>query len=123
MNNARYQFVLVCTGSSVENLWSPLCSVTPNHTQQLTQILAKQINNDINHDTKKMFANFDSDLSDGLGNNWTEDEPELRMESESAAMRIMMEVLCKILNKGIEQNTKLYMQNAEMMEVNQDQCR
>jgi len=69
---------------------------------------------------------MDGALSEGLGENKTDvlganaSEPEPTIESEIASMGKIMEEQCEILNNAIQQNTPLYVQNAEPMEANQE---
>jgi hypothetical protein len=60
---------MATTRSRTENLRSPLGSVTPILTGQLSVFQEEEIYDESDHNDKENTADRDDDLTDGLGNN------------------------------------------------------
>jgi hypothetical protein len=112
--------------SSTENRRSSLGRVTPILTQAACVLPEDESHDKDDHDDDENTADMEDALSDGLGDNLSDvlgdnpSEPEPTTQSEIASMRKMMEEQRELLNNVIQQNTQLCVQNAVLMEANQE---
>ena len=112
--------------SSTENLGLPLGRVTPILTRGASVPPEDEIHDEDDHNNEENTADMEDVMSDGVGDNLSDvlrddpREPEPTTQSENTSMRKMMEEQREILNNAIQQNTQLCVQNAELMEANQE---
>jgi len=86
---SRDQLRLASTGSSTENLRSPLGRVTPILTRRVSVLQEDEIYDESDRHNEDITADREDDLSECLGGNPSAPEP--TMQSEIATMRKMRE--------------------------------
>jgi len=117
------QLGLASICSRTENLWWHLGRVTPIITQGATVLPEAEIHNKDDHADEEITANMEDTLSDGLGDNFSDvlannpSKSEPTTHSAISSMRKMMDNQREMLNNAIQQNTRLCMYNAKLMEA------
>ena len=126
---ARGQVRLPSIRPSTENLGSPLGQVTPILPHGASVLPEEEIHDEDDQDDEENPADMEDASNKGLGDNLSDvlgdnpSKPEPTTQSEIATMRKMMDKQRVMLNNAIQQNTQLCVQNAELMEGNQEYCR
>jgi len=123
---ARGQLRLASIHSSTENLRSSLGRVPSIPTRRASVLPEDEIDDEDDDDDKENIADMEDALSDALGDNLSDvlgenpSELEPTTQSEITPMRKMMEEQREMLINAIQRNTQLCVQNAELMEANQE---
>jgi hypothetical protein len=114
---------------STENLRLPLDQVSPILTRGASIVLVDEIHAEYDHDNEENTANIEHVLTDGVGYNLNDvlgdnhGEAEPTTHSDITSMGKMMDEQQEMFNNAIQQNTRLFVKNPELLEANWEYCR